>query len=43
MLGNSVAFAGDALGAVDMEVLKQKISYRDAFSVLLRKTTKINI
>ncbi|VVB86902.1 Uncharacterised protein [uncultured archaeon] len=43
MLGNSIAFAGDALGAVDMEVLKQKISYRDAFSVLLRRTTKINI
>jgi uncharacterized protein (DUF362 family) len=43
MLGNSIAFVGDALGAVDMEVLKQKISYRDAFSVLLRRTTKINI
>jgi hypothetical protein len=43
MLGNSMAFAGDALGAVDMDVLKQKISYRDAFSVLLRKSTKIDI
>jgi len=43
MLGNSIAFAGDALGAVDMEVLKQKISYRDAFTVLLRRTTKIDI
>ncbi len=42
MFGNSIAFAGDALGAVDMDVLKQKLSYRDAFSVLLRRTTKIN-
>lgn len=43
MLGNSIAFAGDALGAIDMEVLKQKISYRDAFSVLLRRAAKIDI
>jgi len=43
MLGNSIAFAGDALGAIDIEVLKQKISYRDALSVLLRRTTKIDI
>lgn len=43
MLGNSIAFVGDALGAVDMEVLKQKISYRDALSVLLRRSTKIDI
>lgn len=43
MLGNSIAFAGDALGAIDMDVLKQKISYRDAFSVLLRRAAKIDI
>jgi len=43
MLGNSIAFVGDALGAVDREMLKQKISYRDAASIMLRRTTKIDI
>ncbi|KCZ70774.1 hypothetical protein ANME2D_02799 [Candidatus Methanoperedens nitroreducens] len=43
MLGNSIAFVGDVLGAVDREMLKQKISYRDAASMLLRRATKIDI
>lgn len=43
MFGNSIAFAGDALGAVEKEMLKQKVSYRDALSILHRKATKIDL
>jgi uncharacterized protein (DUF362 family) len=43
MFGNSISFVGDVLSSVERDVIEQKISYRDAFQVLIQKSTKINI